>query len=167
MYCDLFALPLCQQVDWEFWKSSAKQLEDDHPTVAHNLTLDQLRFIKERKGEGPLQQIRSNHKDLLVKLVSEIRLRGYAYRTEQTYEQWVCRFILFAKNKSPYEAGADEVKDFLNYLCVERHVSASTQNQALNALVFLFSKVLEKPIGELDNLVRAKKPASCIKQKGS
>ncbi len=126
--------------------------------MANNLTPDQLSYIKESKGKGPLQQVRSNHKDLLIKLVSEIRLRGYAYRTEQTYEQWVCRFILFVDNKSPYEAGSDEVKDFLNYLCVERHVSASTQNQALNALVFLFTRVLDKPIGELDNLVRAKKP---------
>ncbi len=96
LYCDLFALSLCRRIDWDYWKSSAKQLEDDHPTVAHNLTPEQLRYIKERKGEGPLQQVRSNHKDLLIKLVSVIRIRGYAYRTEQTYEQWACRFILFS-----------------------------------------------------------------------
>ncbi len=72
------------------------------------------------------------HHDLLVRFTSEIRRRGYAYRTEQSYEQWVCRFILFCKDVTPEQAGPKEVKSFLDYLAIRLRVSASTQYQALN-----------------------------------
>ncbi len=158
LYCELFALPVCQKVDWDYLLESARLLEDDHPTNARKLTPEELTFIKERKGEGPLQQVRADHHDLLVCLVSEIRRRGYAYRTEQSYEQWVCRYILFCKGLSPEETGAREVKAFLEYLAIRRQVGASTQNQALNALVFLYGKALNRELGDLDAFTRAKRP---------
>jgi len=117
-----------------------------------------LSFIKEREGKGPLNQIRAEHHDLLVHFAGEIRRRGYAYRTEQTYEQWICRFVLFCKGASPEKLGATEVKLFLDYLAIRRHVSASTQNQALNALVFLYKQVLGNELGELEAFVRPKRP---------
>ncbi|MEE9343725.1 MAG: integron integrase [Gammaproteobacteria bacterium] len=126
--------------------------------IARKLTPEELTFIKERKGEGPLQQVRADHRDLLVRLVSEIRRRGYAYRTEQSYEMWACRYILFCKNLSPEQTGTQEVKAFLDYLAIRRQVSASTQNQALNALVFLYSKTLNRELAELDSFIRAKRP---------
>jgi len=158
LYCELFALPVCQKVDWDYLLESARLLEDDHPTNARKLTPEELTFIKERKGEGPLQQVRADHHDLLVRLVSEIRRRGYAYRTEQSYEQWTCRYILFCKGLSPEETGAGEVKAFLDYLAIRRQVSASTQNQALNALVFLYGKALNRELGDLAAFTRAKRP---------
>lgn len=158
LYCDLLRSPVCQAVNWQFWFDSAKQLEIDHPTTAHQLTPEELSYIKTRKGEGPINQVRTQHHELLVRFTREIRRRGYAYRTEQSYEQWICRFILFCKHASPVEVGAKEVKLFLEYLAIRRRVSASTQNQALNALVFLYKQVLERDLGELETFVRAKRP---------
>jgi len=66
-----------------------------------------------------------------------IRRRHYSYRTEETYLQWMKRFILFSGKRHPRELGAPEVTAFLNHLAVERRVGAATQNQALSALLFL------------------------------
>ncbi len=90
LYCDLLATDVCQTVDWQYRLDSARVLETDHPTLARQLTPEELSYIKERKGEGPLNQVRAAHRDLLVQLTSEIRRRGYAYRTEQTYERRSC-----------------------------------------------------------------------------
>lgn len=160
LYCDLLSTRAAREVDWSYWLDSARQLETDHPTTAHRLTPDELAYVKERRGEGPLNRVRAAHHDLLVRFTSEIRRRGYAYRTEQSYEQWICRFILFCKGGAPEEAGADEVRSFLNYLAIQRGVSTSTQNQALNALVFLYKQVLALELGGLEEVVRAKRPRS-------
>lgn len=104
-----------------------------------------------------MSAIRHEHEGLIVRLVTQIRARGYAFKTEQVYEQWVCRFLLFCKGVPPEEAGPEEVSAFLNELVVAGNVSASTQNQALNALVFLFKQVLGLPVGTLDNLARSKR----------
>lgn len=126
LYCDLLQTSQCQDIDWDYWFDSAKRLEVDHPTTAHQLTPEQLSYIKVRKGDGALNQVRKHHHSLLVRFTQEIRRRGYAYRTEQSYEQWVGRFILFCKNQPPSEVGAREVKLFLDHLAIRRRVSAST-----------------------------------------
>lgn len=158
LYCDLLKTPVCQDVNWQYWLDSARQLEVDHPTTARQLTPEQMSYIKAKKGDGPLNKVRKTHHDLLLCFTTEIRRRGYAYRTEQSYEQWICRFILFCKNTSPEQLGSAEVKAYLDYLVIQRHVSASTQNQALNALAFLFNQVLGQELGELGALVRSKRP---------
>jgi integron integrase len=84
-----------------------------------------------------------------------LRMERYAYRTEQTYLDWVRRFLIFAFPKSRREIEATHVREYLEYLTLVRRVSASTQNQALNALQFLFTKVLKRKIGMLDELARA------------
>lgn len=145
-------------MDWQYWFDSARQLERNHPTTARQLTPDELNYMKTRQGDGALNQVRKDHHALLVRFTHEIRRRGYAYRTEQCYEQWIGRYILFCQNRSPQETDATEVKRFLDHLAVRRRVSASTQNQALNALVFLYKQVLERDLGELESFVRAKRP---------
>ena len=77
--------------------------------------------------------------------------RWYVLRAEQAYEQWVCRFIWYCEQRDPRELGGPEVVRFLEYLAVDRNVAASTQNQALNALVFLYHQVLDQPFGDLGN----------------
>lgn len=84
-----------------------------------------------------------------------IRVRHYSIRTEQAYVDWIRRYILFHAKRHPKAMGAAEVGAFLTHLAVERDVSSSTQNQALNALVFLYDKVLEQPLGEVHGVVRA------------
>jgi len=75
-----------------------------------------------------------------------IRTNQFSYSTEKTYVNWIYRFILFHQKKHPRDMGAKEVAEFLSYLAVERKVSASTQNQALNALAFLYKRVLNTPL---------------------
>ena len=84
LYCDLLATDACRDVDWQYWRDSARDLEAEHPTTARQLSPAQLSYLKERKGDGPLNRVRSDHRDLLVRFTTEIRRRGYAYRTEQS-----------------------------------------------------------------------------------
>jgi integron integrase len=86
-----------------------------------------------------------------------LRVRHYSPRTEACYLHWVRQFILFHGKRHPRELGAAEVEQFLTHLAVKGHVSASTQNQALNALVFLYQQVLEIDLGRFD-AVRARRP---------
>lgn len=94
----------------------------------------------------------------LNEVISAIRVRHYSIRTEQAYVGWIKRYILFHGKRHPRDMGDGEVGAFLSFLAMERNVAASTQNQALNALVFLYKAVLDKPLGELQGVVRAKKP---------
>lgn len=96
---------------------------------------------------------------LLDQVRDAVRVRHYSYRTEQAYVGWIRRFVLFHGTRHPAEMGAPEVGAFLSALATERGVSASTQNQALAALVFLYREVLGVELGWLDDLVRAKRPA--------
>ena len=79
-----------------------------------------------------------------------------SYRTEQAYIGWVRRFYRFMKGHSPYSLDSSHVKDFMTYLAVERKVAISTQNQAFNAILFLFRYVLDKKIDDISEAVRAK-----------
>ncbi len=95
---------------------------------------------------------------LLDRVRERIRLKHYSIRTEQSYVQWVRRFILHHGKRHPAEMGAPEVEAFLTHLAVEGKVSASTQNQARSALLFLYKEVLGIELPWLDNVEQAKKP---------
>lgn len=90
---------------------------------------------------------------LLDQVRQVLRTRHYSYRTEESYIAWIVRYLRFHKLgqtwRHPGEMGAPEVERFLTHLAVERRVSASTQNQALNALVFLYHSVLRQELGDL------------------
>ncbi len=87
-----------------------------------------------------------------------MRLRHYSIRTEKTYLDWIRQFILFHGKRHPTEMGEAEVSAFLTYLAADRNVAASTQNQALSALLFLYQQFLQRKLGFLDNVERAKRP---------
>jgi integron integrase len=93
---------------------------------------------------------------LLDQVRDRIRVKHYSIRTEKLYVQWIKRFILFHGKRHPQEMGAEEVEAFLTHLAVAGMVSASTQNQALSALLFLYKEVLLIDLPWLDNVVRAK-----------
>ena len=95
---------------------------------------------------------------LLDQVRDAIRTRHYSYRTEEAYVAWIRRFILFHDKRHPAEMGPPEITQFLTALAVERHVSASTQNQALAAVLFLYQQVLGCAPGWLGDIVRAKRP---------
>ncbi|MBV2132875.1 integron integrase [Pseudomonas sp. MAP12] len=95
---------------------------------------------------------------LLDRLREQIRVRHYSIRTEAVYAKWVRDFIRFHKMRHPAEMGAPEVERFLSHLAVDMNVSASTQNQALAALLFLYKHVLAIELPWLGEVVRAKRP---------
>jgi integron integrase len=99
-----------------------------------------------------------NQPRLLDRVREALRVRHYSLRTEEAYLHWVRRFILFHGKRHPGEMGAAEVEKFLSYLATEAKVAASTQNQALSALLFLYGKVLGQPFEWLDNVTRARRP---------
>lgn len=94
---------------------------------------------------------------LLDRVRAAIRLRHYSRRTEESYLLWIRRFILYHGKRHPSEMGARDIAAFLSHLAVRRHVSSSTQNQALSAIVFLYRHVLAQEVGVLDGLVWAKR----------
>jgi integron integrase len=104
--------------------------------------------------QGPAPAVRPPR--LLDQVRDRLRTLHYSYRTEQQYVQWVRRFILFHDRRHPRAMGAPEVEAFLTHLAVTRKVSASTQNQALAALLFLYQTVLEFELPWLRDVVRAK-----------
>lgn len=101
--------------------------------------------MPKRKSSPFLDQVRA-----------AIRVRHYSIRTEKAYVDWIRRFIRFHGRRHPKELGEAEVVAFLTHLAVAGRVAASTQNQALNALCFLYKNVLDRPLGELRGAVRAK-----------
>lgn len=96
-------------------------------------------------------------KKLLDRMRDCLRTQHYSLRTEQAYVDWARRFILFHQKRHPKDMGVPEVEAFLTYLAVERKVAASTQNQALSALLFLYREVLRQPLADVD-AVRARQP---------
>ena len=111
-----------------------------------------LRFVGEsRPADTPKPR-------LLDRVRAALRARHYSRRTEDTYVAWIRRYILFHNKRHPTEMGAPEVTRFLTSLAVEGKVAASTQNQALSALLFLYRDVLGMDLPWLDGIVRAKRP---------
>lgn len=95
---------------------------------------------------------------LLDQVRGKIRLKHYSIRTEQSYLDWIKRYIIFHDKQHPASLGAAEVEAFLTHLAVERRVAASTQNQAKSALLFLYRDVLNNELPWLDNVEKAKAP---------
>ena len=97
-------------------------------------------------------------KKILPKVHELMRKKHYSVRTEKSYINWMKRFYYFHKQKNPDDMGENEVNEFLNHLAVEEKVSASTQNQALNSLLFLYKEILKRENFKFANFTRAKKP---------
>ena len=96
-------------------------------------------------------------KNLADEMVRIVRLRHLAKSTEDTYLYWLRMFYSFLQGKQPTEIGNSDVRNFMSHLAVERHVAASTQKQAFNAIVFFFKHVLERELGEIREAIRSKK----------
>jgi integron integrase len=116
-------------------------------------------YIGKAKASRPREGFIPNPKLKLLDQVSEVmRFKHYSLRTERTYREWIKRYIFFHGKRHPREMGAFEVERFLSDLATNRKVAASTQNQAFNALLFLYREVLHQELGELGQVERAKRP---------
>jgi len=96
---------------------------------------------------------------LLDQVRWRLRVKHYSIRTEESYVDWIRRFIVFHRKRHPDQMGEEEIADFLSHLASERHVSASTQNQAFSALLFLYQQVLERKLEFIAGVERVTRPA--------
>ena len=108
------------------------------------------------KADKPSKPARDKQPKLLDQVRAVARLKHYSIRTEQSYVQWIKRFILFHRKRHPAEMAEPEIRQFLSDLAVRLHVSASTQTVALSALLFLYRDVLKHPLPFIDDIERAK-----------
>jgi integron integrase len=139
--------------DWQYWLDSARELEPSHPTVArHNQPVAAPAY-----GDSDIDA-EFAFPDLVRDMQAEIRRRNYSIRTEEAYLAWIRRYVRFHKDRDPRELGRDDLAAYLNHLAINREVSASTQGQALSALVFLYEQVLHQHVGSIEGLVAAKRP---------
>src|SRR5437870_9153885 len=96
---------------------------------------------------------------LLERVRWHLRVKHYSIRTEEAYVDWIRRYILFHRKRHPNEMGEREIAEFLTHLAVEKHVAASTQNQAFAALLFLYQQVLDRKLDFIDKVERVTRPA--------
>lgn len=94
---------------------------------------------------------------LLDKVRLELRTKHYSRKTETAYTNWIKRFIFFHNKRHPKDMGAEEIKSFITNLATNHHVSSSTQNQALQAILFLYKNVLKKGIEFIDTISRTRR----------
>ena len=119
-----------------------------------NLT-DINKEIKEDKNNN----IPNKHPRLLNQVQDRIRAKHYSIRTEQAYLDWIKKFILYHGKHHPADMGEVEICDYLTHLAVKRKVAASTQNQALSAILFMYKEIIKKDLEEFNDLIRAKRPS--------
>ena len=149
-------LEVCHQVDWQYWLDSAQSLPPDHRTIARDVPPGRKPLQHKNENAG-IPGLRERYAELRQLLITEIRRRAYAISTEQSYEHWLFSYIAFHGGRDPSAMSGEDIVKYLEYLAVERNISASTQNLALNALVFFYQEVLHRPLGELDDFTRAKR----------
>jgi integron integrase len=148
---DLAGCPAGRELDWDYWRDAGADLPADHPTVAKAQSAEQA------VETSPKYARAADERPLLKTLARTLRARRYSIRTEQAYVDWCHRFLLYTGKQDPETLAGTDVEGFLAHLAADRNVAASTQNQALNALVFLFREVLERPLEDL-RFARARRP---------
>lgn len=165
LFCDLLKAEWCSKIDWAHWIEDARRLSQNHPTIARESGPAESDSKPQLKAEPtplfkaePTRSLQKQFPELHRNIVTAIRVKGYAIRTEQTYLQWMERFIRFHDWRPVDSLASNEVNAFLEYLAVKRNVSASTQNQALCAIVFVFGNVLKRDLGKFGDFARAKRP---------
>jgi len=156
LFVDMVSTDWAASFPWDDWDALAHKLPKNHATVARSYSQNDSNVTF---SDYPSQhKIKELFADVIERVAVEIRLRQYSIRTEQSYIHWLCRFISFNSFAHPNTLEASDVTRYLEYLAVIRKVSASTQNQALNAIAFVYKKVLQIDIGNFSEFVRSKKP---------
>jgi integron integrase len=136
---------------WSFENSKPILNEILSVLAAGELDIDPTLGVSVPRKSFPIEPLLERARHL-------IRLKHYSIRTEKSYLPWIQGYVLFHNNRDPKEMAGQEVEAFLSHLAVNLKVSASTQNQAFNALLFLYREVLKKELGDSVDAIRAKKP---------
>ena len=165
LFLDLIKTPWAMVFPWQDRRTAARSLPVTHATVARDYdtasqqgAVNTAGTIAQGADSGAISQFQAAFPKHAQALITEIRLRHYSIRTEQAYLLWLARFVLFHKRRDPGDLGSEAIVAFLEYLVITRRVSASTQSQALNALVFFYCQVLKREDIELGPFAHSKKP---------
>lgn len=146
LFAKMLALPWADEVDWDGWVNAAQVLPVDHPTIARSAPSGAL--------GGALARLDPR---LYERYMAAVRVPDFAASTERSYLVWVNRFLTFHKGRSLAGLCEPDVRSFLEHLVVHGKVAGATQGQALNALVFFFARVLERPLGDIGPFKRSRK----------
>ncbi len=138
--------------DWSYWSSGAMRHEANHTTVAR--TYEMI----DKAVECPANYLAKSFPDIYRQFLVAIRIPEYSYNTEKSYLGWINRFLRFHQGHPPCQLSESSVASFLEHLALKRKVAGATQSQALNAIVFFFSKVIEKPLGKIGTNKRPSRP---------
>ncbi|MDF3131285.1 integron integrase, partial [Kiritimatiellaeota bacterium B1221] len=158
----------------QFRGISLREMPPPSPASAQSPGPTAPRRIKPRRAvPSPVMETRetgevADLEALKLAVVTALRVKNYALRTEKTYWQWIRRYVLHHNRRNPSEMGASEIHAFLAHLALNDEVAASTQNQALNAVVFLYREVLKQDVGDFSTFPRARRgkrlPVVCSRQ---
>lgn len=144
---DLSQAECGKEIDWDYWEEAVQSLKPGHPTLAKEQAPEE--GVRARTAVPRFAQA-SEAFPVLTTLARTLRARHYSIRTEQSYVDWCHRFLCFCRDKPLDGLGEEDVQRFLTHLAVDRSVAPSTQNLALNALVFLFREVMNRPLNDLE-----------------
>jgi integron integrase len=144
--------PWSGEFDWDRWLNSARALETDHVTVAR--TYEMI----EKSVDDPKNYLARRFPDLYRRFLVAMRLPDYSINTEKSYLDWINRFLRFHPDRHPCDCTEADVASFLEHLALERKVASATQSLALNAIVFFYARVLERPLGDIGAFSYSKKP---------
>lgn len=156
LFVDMVNASWATDYPWEEYKQSARSLPQTHASHGRMPMKQENTEIQDNSASAQVQQL---FPDVFEALVTEIRLRNYSIRTEQSYVAWITRYILFHKKQHPKQLNESAIAAYLTHLAVNRMVSTSTQRQALNAIVFLYKQIYQRSIDEIGSFSLAKKPA--------
>lgn len=157
LFLDMVKADWAVTFPWQERMDGTQSLPAQHPTVIESSYSASISDNDSHRADI-VNEVYSLFPEVFDRLVGVIRTRQYSIRTEQAYATWVVRFIRFNNNRHPAELGGADIVRYLEYLVVKRNVSASTQGQALNALIFLYRWVFERSMEDMGEFMRARKP---------
>lgn len=164
LFTEMVEVPWSKSFAWDEWENNGAALGDSHATVARDYQQYDLDKIaagileKVQSNSGLLKQVFTRYPGHIENTIKQIRVNHYSIRTEQAYLGWLLRYIAYHNLQDPAELSEQHITQYLEYLVLQRNVSASTQTQALNALVFFYKQVLGRELSENIIYTRAKKP---------
>jgi len=155
VFCQLIHPEWAESYDWHHWRAYARELEPDHPSLLHDANPS---MVVASSNNPLLIRFRDKYTDAHNAFIKTIRVRRMAAKTESTYLHWLLRFFQFHKWRDILNLDQKAVTSYLEFLALERKVSASTQKIALNSLVFFYREVLGHNIDSLFTFTKASAP---------
>lgn len=165
LFVEMVRSPWAADFPWQHWIDTARELETSHPSVARDsdststaLAPSTGHSARKQTEDSLMKRFKQAFPGHAERLVAEIRVRQYSIRTEQSYLAWLARYVQHYGMQDPAKLDAAALSTFLEHLVVKRNVSASTQSQALNALVFFYRHVLKNEGIQLGAFAHSRKP---------